>query len=214
MSNPETTAVARLPRTEVAAKDELVSSQLWWALEQTGSPHADIGRPVTFDARVQAEAAAALKRIEPLCAAAGKGVVTAWVKPLLDGITAGHKPTQEEARARLALIVLALQDLAVGAFTQDALAHIARSEVYAPMPATLYAALLPRSVELRQRRDNLRHIATCETEDPPAAPPAPAVVVPLRPAAAETDVDPAQVEADRVEQLRRLGFGPDGERLP
>lgn len=138
------------------------SSGLWWAIDRTERPHADVGRPKEFRPEVQQEAKRRLDEIAPLCFAAGAGLVTLWATPLMAGLSKDTSP--DAAVARMALVVLALQDLADGAFTQAAQAHVAKTARFTPMPADLYDALVGHSNQLRQRQATLRYIVEAKTD--------------------------------------------------
>ena len=156
--------VRRNTLPEVYDENDNISSALWWAIDRARNPHPDVGRPREFHPAVQQDAQVRLNRIASLCVPAGPDIVALWATPLLMGLS---KATEaDSAAARMKLVILALQDLAVGAFTPAAQAHVARTVHYTPMPADLYEALLPRSVELRQRLEHLRYIADAPTERP------------------------------------------------
>lgn len=165
---PDNNAVALLNRTTLARADlSAISWELRAAMSAVADPWPDIGVPTSFPPAVQADARSLLMVLDHLCVPAGADIVIAWVKPLLDGITAGTRPTQPEAKARLALIVLALQDLAVGAFTVEAQAEIARSETFTPSAAVLHQVLEPASTRLRSKQRTLRRIATASPSGTP-----------------------------------------------
>jgi len=140
------------------------SSGLWWAIERSERPHADIGRPKEFHPIVQEEAREKMADLEPLCVAAGPDLVTLWATPLMAGLSKDTSP--DAAVARMRLVVLALQDLAAGAFTVSAQAHVAKTAHFTPMPADLYEALAKQSIELRQRQATLRYIVECPSDRP------------------------------------------------
>lgn len=159
--------IARIGKSALPAyfdQDKGMSSNLWWAIDRTSNPHRDVGAPREFHAAVQHEARRALEDIGPFCIAAGPDLVTLWATPLMAGLSKDTAP--DAAVARMRLVVIALQNLAAGAFTLQAQAQIAQTAHYTPMPADLYDALAPRSVELRQRQSALRHIVEAATIPP------------------------------------------------
>lgn len=192
--------------------DNAVSSGLWWDIRAVEEPHPE--PPRSFNLAGVKEARRILDGgLNRLCEAAGPVVVMAWAKPLVVGITAGQPTQQEQADGRLALIVLALQDLAVGAFTRARQVEIARAETFAVTAAALFEVLGPRSMQLRRRQETLRYIASAQAT---AAPQEAQRVVPLR-APVQEPVLPEptweELNAERARQLHELGYGPDGKPL-
>lgn len=187
------------PQIGALLTDDGVSSLLWHALRLCAEPHPDIGRPKSFHAVVQTEAQGMADRLDAACQPAGPRFVTEWVKVIVYGITSGNRLSDQEAAARLAAIVMALQDLAVGAFTEEARRSIVRSCRFAPSAAELYDTLAPRAHALTSRRDMLRYIAAAGTE--PVHPPAGNVVA-LRPRALPAPQKPERTVEQQLAALR------------
>lgn len=214
MANDLTPKGGKLTLPHFVNEDEGISSPLWWAIEMTQNPHPNVGRPKEFHPAVKREAQRVLDKINPLCAPAGVELVTLWATPLLAGLSKATDE-QENVTARMRLVIMALQDLAAGAFTQGAQTYVTQNAHFAPMPADLYDAVYQRSAELRRRQEHLRYIVEAQTERHPA-PPQEARVVPLREPVQPSSLPeptPEEINAERVRQLRALGYDEDGKPL-
>ncbi len=157
---------------DVYNENDNISSGLWWAIDRVMTPHKDVGPPLEFRPDVQQDAQLRLNRISPLCVSAGSELVTLWAMPLLAGLS--KATDSDSASARLAMVIEALEGLAAGAFTKEARAEVARKAHFTPMPADLYDALAPRSIELRQRQMTLQYICEAATDQPRST------VIPIR----------------------------------
>ena len=179
-------------------------------LEDVENPHPDVGRPRSFHSLAHREAGRLLQRMAPYCAPAGEAAVRAWVTPVLMATAAARDLAPEYAQARIAGCVMACSELAAGAFTKEAQKDLLRTATFNPVPSEFYAALMPRSVELRTRQEALRYILSQAVDDDPLGDKTPKLKVALRPEAEPLpNMTPEELRAEAERQIRELGLDPD-----
>ena len=164
-------------RTEIVARNPVLSPALSNEVWQVSHPHPDVGAPKRFTAIVQAEARDAIVELTPLCFPVTRARLERWIQPI--GAVVANAPVAKspEYNAWMAgmLAIFGAPDgrkrdpiagVAIGAFTDETARECAVTNDFWPTAKAIYAVVSPDSNALRDRLRHLQRIADAETEEP------------------------------------------------